>query len=481
MEQIYNYINGEAVGPADNDWLDVWEPATGKTYAQAPDSTASDLAAAVDAAQAAFPEWSATPAAQRARVLNRLADLVEQQAGELARAESIDTGKPLQLATSVDIPRVSANLRFYAGAAEHFASEAHAMEIGAINYTLREPLGVVGCISPWNLPLYLLSWKIAPALAAGNTVIAKPSELTPMTAYLFGRLMSQAELPPGVLNILHGYGGKIGQQLVEHPAAAAISFTGGTHTGAQIAATTAGSFKTLSLEMGGKTPTLVFADCDWERTLAGTVRAAFTNQGEVCLCGSRILVERAIYDDFCREFIARTKELVVADPLIAGGDQGALISEAHMDKVLGCIARARKEGGEILCGGNRARLGGRCSDGWFVEPTVIEGLNMDCSTNQDEIFGPVVTVMPFDDETDALAMSNQSAYGLAASVWSGDIDRCLRVARGLQAGLVWVNTWMVRDLRTPMGGMKQSGLGREGGFDSMRFFTETKNVCVKYD
>ncbi|MBT8137224.1 MAG: aldehyde dehydrogenase [Gammaproteobacteria bacterium] len=480
MEKIYNYINGEVSSPAADDWLDVFEPATGNTYAQAPDSGDTDLDAALAAAQAAFPDWSATPGAQRGLLLNKLADLVEQRADEFAEAESIDTGKPLHMASTVDIPRVSANLRFYAGAAEHFATEAHPMEQGAINYTLRAPLGVIGCISPWNLPLYLLSWKIAPALAAGNTVVAKPSELTPMTAYLFSRLLNLADFPPGVLNIVHGYGAGIGQLLVEAPQIAAISFTGGTRTGEQIQRTTAGSFKKLSLEMGGKNPTLVFADCDWDQTMAGALRAAFTNQGEVCLCGSRILVERSIYDRFRDEFVQRAARLKVGDPNDPATEQGALISQAHMEKVLGCIEQARREGGEILCGGEPVAVPGRCADGWFVAPTVVDGLGPACATNQEEIFGPVTTLQAFDSEDEAVALANQTSYGLAASIWSSDVGRCLRLARHIEAGLIWVNTWMVRDLRTPMGGMKQSGMGREGGFESMRFFTEPKNVCIQY-
>ncbi len=481
MEKIYNYIDGTVQSTGGSDWFDVYEPATGKVYAQAAESSPDDLDAAVEAARGAFDDWAATPAADRARVLNRLADLVEERTEDFAEAESIDTGKPLSLARNVDVPRVAANLRFYAGAAEHFASESHAMESGAINYTLRQPLGVVGCISPWNLPLYLLSWKIAPALAAGNTVIAKPSELTPMTAYLFSRLFSRAGLPPGVVNVLHGTGAGIGQQIVDHPAIAAISFTGGTRTGETIARSTAGRFKKLSLELGGKNPNIVFADCDVERALDGAVRAGFTNQGEICLCGSRLLVQSGIYDEFREGLVSRVRALQVGDPNDAATDQGALISEAHLEKVLGYLGLAREEGGEILCGGEQVRPDGRCADGWFVAPAVIEGLSAGCRTNQEEIFGPVVSLMPFDDEDEAVALANQSRFGLAASIWSRDIERCLRVAKHVEAGLVWVNTWMVRDLRTPMGGVKQSGMGREGGFESMRFFTEPKNVCVRYD
>ncbi len=480
MEQIYNYIDGTVIDSKAS--LEVFEPATGEVYASAPESSESDLDQAIEAAGGAFDAWRRTPGAARGRVLARLADLLEQRAEDFALAETTDTGKPLSLANKLDIPRAVANLRFFAGAAEHFASEAHTMEQGAINYTLRQPLGVVGCISPWNLPLYLFTWKIAPALAAGNTVIAKPSELTPMTAYLFSRLATPAGVPDGVLNVLHGSGGKIGQALVEHPGVSAISFTGGTATGERIAAATAGSFKKLSLEMGGKNPTVVFADCDWDRMLSDTLRAAFSNQGEICLCGSRILVERSVYDRFRSEFVERVRRLTVGDPLDSATDQGALISEAHMKKVLRHIeAAVRDDDGEILTGGRRERLEGRCADGWFVQPTVIDGVAAHCPTNREEIFGPVVTLLPFEDEAEAIELANATDYGLATSIWSADIGRCLRVAAAIDAGLVWVNTWMMRDLRTPMGGMKRSGLGREGGFEAMRFFTEAKNVCVRYE
>ncbi len=479
MELIYNYIDGKTSAADGERWLDNVDPATGQVYSRLPDSSAADLEAALAAARSARRAWREMSAEARAAMLNKLADLVEENAAELARAESIDTGKPLALAQQLDIPRVAANLRFYAGAATQFFSEAHAMGSTAINYTLREPVGIVACISPWNLPLYLFTWKIAPALAAGNCVIAKPSEITPMTAYLFSRLLNRAGLPPGVLNVLHGRGAHIGRRLVEHPEVTAISFTGGTETGADIAKRTAGAFKKLSLELGGKNPTLVFADADLEQALEGTLRAAFSNQGQICLCGSRILVARSIYADFRDALVARARQLVVGDPLESATDQGAVVSAAHFEKIMRAIRIARDEGGKVLCGGQRVELEGRCAEGWFIEPTIIEGLGPDCATNQDEIFGPVVTLIPFDDEAEAIAAANATRYGLAASLWSRDISRCHRVAASLQAGIIWVNCWMLRDLRTPMGGYKHSGLGREGGFEALRFFTETKNVCVR--
>ncbi|HET6725742.1 MAG TPA: aldehyde dehydrogenase [Gammaproteobacteria bacterium] len=484
MKTFKNYIAGKQQSPANDGWLDVFEPATGVIYARVADSDDADLTAAVAAAESAFPNWSALPAAERARWLNRLADCVEAQHDTLVRAESIDNGKPVSLAARVDIPRAAANLRFFAGAATQFASESHATGLGengnAINYTLRQPHGVVACISPWNLPLYLFTWKIAPALAAGNCVVAKPSEVTPATAALFGQLCEEAGLPPGVLNIVHGHGAGIGQALVEHPKINTISFTGGTATGANIARTAAPMFKKLSLELGGKNPTLIFADCDFEAALDGALKAAFSNQGEICLCGSRILIEDSLYDRFRDAFVARAQALKVGDPLESGVDLGAVVSEPHMNKILAAIQVAGEEGGRILAGGNRKRLDGRCAGGWFIEPTVIEGLGPDCQTNHNEIFGPVVTLAPFSSEEEAVACANSVRYGLAASLWSRDVSRCHRVADKLDAGLIWINCWMLRDLRVPMGGMKQSGTGREGGFEAMRFFTEAKNVCIKY-
>ena len=481
MQKLANYINGELLPAASGGWLDNFEPATGTAYARIPDSHKTDMDNAVAAAKGAFPGWSTTPSEIRSQWLLKLAALVERDLERLARAESIDSGKPLALARRLDIPRAVANLRFFAAAATQFASESHAMESGAINYTLRSPLGAVGCISPWNLPLYLFTWKIAPALAAGNCVVAKPSEITPMTAYLFSELCVEAGLPPGVFNVVHGLGPKVGTLLVEHPDIKAISFTGGTRTGADIASRAAPKFKKLSLELGGKNPTLVFADCDFDTAVAESVRAAFSNQGEICLCGSRIFIERSIYDRFRDAFVTRVKALRQGDPLEEATDQGALVSEPHMQKVLGYIDLAQQEGGRILCGGKRAHLTGRCKEGWFIEPTVIENLPADCRVNQEEIFGPVVTLIPFDNEDQAVAWANGTPYGLAASLWSRDVSRCHRIAARLEAGLIWVNCWMLRDLRVPMGGVKQSGTGREGGWEAMRFFTEARNVCIKYE
>lgn len=479
MERILNYINGKLCEPPAGKYLENVNPAEGSVYGILPDSDAEDVKQAVEAAKSAFPLWSAVPLSKRSAILLAIADLIDRDLDKLALAESIDQGKPLKLAKAVDIPRASANIRFYATASMHTSSESHLMEGEAINYTTRTPIGVAGCISPWNLPLYLFTWKIAPALAAGCTVVAKPSELTPMTAYLFSKLCIEAGLPPGVLNIIHGLGAKVGQAIVEHPEVRAISFTGGTVTGKTIAATAAPMFKKLSLELGGKNPNLIFADCDFEQAVSTSINSSFSNQGEICLCGSRILVERSLYQKFVDEFVKRTEELTVGDPLDEKTRVGALVSEGHMNKVLSYIDLAKREGGQILCGGKRITLSGRCANGYFVEPTVIVGLDQNCRTNQEEIFGPVVTIMPFDTEEEVIDYANSNAYGLSATIWTENLKRAHRVAHQVKSGIIWVNCWLLRDLRTPFGGMKQSGVGREGGWEALRFFTEAKNVCVK--
>jgi aminomuconate-semialdehyde/2-hydroxymuconate-6-semialdehyde dehydrogenase len=479
MQKIQNYINGELIEPLSKQYLDNTNPAEGKIYSLIPDSDQQDVALAVQAANTAFSSWSVMPVEKRSAILQRIADLINRDIEQLALAESIDQGKPVKLARSMDIPRAAANMNFYASGAIHFATEAHITDTQAINYTLRNPIGVAGCISPWNLPLYLFTWKIAPALAAGCTVVAKPSELTPMTAYLFSQLCIEAGLPKGVLNIVHGLGSKAGQAIVDHTNVSVISFTGGTVTGKRIASTAAPMFKKLSLELGGKNPNIVFADCDFEQALSTSINSSFTNQGEICLCGSRIFVEQNIYDQFVAEFVKRTKALVIGDPLDDNTNLGALVSEAHLNKVLSYIELAKQEGGKILTGGNRIRLTGRCADGFFIEPTVITGLDHQCRTNQEEIFGPVVTITPFSKEEEVVAYANSTDYGLSATIWTENLKRAHRVSAQIKSGIVWVNCWLLRDLRTPFGGMKQSGVGREGGWDAMRFFTEVKNVCIR--
>jgi aminomuconate-semialdehyde/2-hydroxymuconate-6-semialdehyde dehydrogenase len=477
MEKISNYINGELVSPVSGNYLDNINPAEGKVYSLIPDSDAEDVNLAVSAASDAFHYWSNLSPEKRSAFLLKIADLIDRDLHALALAESIDNGKPVSLATTMDIPRASANLRFYATAAIHFASEAHITGSDAVNYTLHKPMGVAGCISPWNLPLYLFTWKISPALAAGCTVVAKPSELAPMTAFLFSKLCIEAGLPKGVLNIIHGLGSKAGQAIVEHPNVKAISFTGGTVTGKKIASTAAPIFKKLSLELGGKNPNIIFADCDFERALETSILSSFSNQGEICLCGSRIFVERSLYETFLDAFIKKTKALVVGDPLNPGTQVGALINEAHLNKVLSYIALAKQEGGTIVTGGEQMKVLGK--NGYYLSPAVITGLSSSCRTNQEEIFGPVVTIMPFDTEQEVIDFANNTTYGLAATLWTENLKKAHRVSAEIKSGIIWVNCWLFRDLRTPFGGMKQSGIGREGGWEALNFFMDTKNVCIK--
>ena len=478
MERILNYINGNLVEPKHQKYIDNFQPATGKIYSLIPDSQAEDIQFAVDSATAAFPKWAATKAEQRAKIMMRIASLIERDMELFVQAESKDNGKPVSLARLVDIPRAISNLEFFATEILQFSSESHAME-DAINYTLRQPIGVVGCISPWNLPLYLFTWKIAPALAAGNCVIAKPSEVTPMTAFMLSKLCIEAGLPAGVLNIVHGLGAVAGKAIVAHPEIKAISFTGGTKTGAEIAATAAPMFKKLSLELGGKNPNIIFEDCDFELMLKTTVLSSFSNQGEICLCGSRIFVERPIYEKFKLAFLEKVKLLRLGNPIDEKTQQGAIVSKGHMEKILSYIELATQEGGIVLCGGVKVELGGDLLGGWFIAPTVIEGLAHDCRTNQEEIFGPVVTIMPFDTEDEVVLMANSTVFGLAATIWTQNLNRAHRMGANIQSAIIWINCWLHRDLRTPFGGMKGSGVGREGGFEGLRFFTEAKNICIK--
>ena len=478
---LENFIGGNFIGPLSGEFLDGINPATAEIYYQVPNSNKKDISVAVSAAQKAFAEWSNTAVEKRFSILNKIADLIDEHEDELALAETNDNGKPLWLSKAVDIKRASDNFRFFATGIMHFASESHfTNEKNAINYTLRQPIGVVGCISPWNLPLYLFTWKIAPALAAGNCVIAKPSEVTPVTAFLLGKICKIAGLPDGVLNIVHGDGPNCGEAIIKHPDIKAISFTGSTRAGEHIASIAAPMFKKLSLEMGGKNPTIIFADCDWTKLFQEIIRSSFGNQGQICLCGSRILVEKKAYGEFKKHFVDITKKQLVGDPLNENSKQGAIVSKVHFEKIMNCIKIAKEEGGSILCGGNAVKLEGRCANGYFIEPTIIEGLNQNCKTNQEEIFGPVVTIQPFETEEEALQLANATNYGLAASIWTQDISKANRMAAKVQSGIIWINCWLLRDLRTPFGGMKNSGVGREGGWEALKFFTEAKNVCVQF-
>jgi aminomuconate-semialdehyde/2-hydroxymuconate-6-semialdehyde dehydrogenase len=480
MKILSNYLNGQLVPPQGGNYLDSINPATGQVHAQVPDSDEADVALAYEAARKAFPAWSELPIQERAAWLEKIAQGIEARLEELARAESDDNGKPLSLARRVDIPRARDNFRFFSQAITQFHSETYDMGPQGFNYTLRQPIGVAGLISPWNLPLYLFTWKIAPALAAGNTAVAKPSEVTPLTGYLLSEICQEIGLPPGVLNIVHGTGPAVGEAIVKHPGIGMISFTGSTKVGQRIAQVAAPMFKKLSLEMGGKNATLIFADADYDQALNTSLRASFTNQGQICLCGSRILVEDSIYERYVADLVEKVQALKVGDPLADDTEVGAIVSQAQWEKDQHYLEIAVQEGGTIRCGGKvPAAPNERCAGGYFLEPTIITGLGPNCRVNQEEIFGPVVTILPFSSEEEALQIANGTPYGLSASLWTTQLQRAHRVAARLETGIVWVNSWMVRDLRTPFGGVKQSGIGREGGMEALRFFTEPKNVFIQ--
>jgi aminomuconate-semialdehyde/2-hydroxymuconate-6-semialdehyde dehydrogenase len=479
MEVLSNFIAGSFQPAASGQTIDDMSSVTGERLCTIPRSDAQDVDDAVIAAKAALQgDWGQSTVAERADLLEAIADVIESRLEELAALESRDTGKPFRLAATVDIPRAISNFRFFASAVRQHSDGFQEMA-GALNYTLRRPCGVVGLITPWNLPLYLLSWKTAPALAMGNSIVAKPSEITPMSATVLAEILHEVGLPAGVFNLVHGLGPEVGQAIVEHPGVSAISFTGGTQTGAIVGATASQRFKKLSLELGGKNPTVVFADCDMDLTIEGAARAAFANQGQVCLCGSRLLVEQSIYAEFMARFVARVEQMKVGDPADPDTDMGAVISLAHRDKVEGYLTLAAEEGGIVLTGGTRPDLPAPLDRGAFITPAVIDGLTQECRTVQEEIFGPVVTAQPFADEDEAIALANGVQFGLAASVWTRDLSRAHRVSAALDVGMVWVNTWLLRDLRVPFGGVKASGVGREGGDLSLHFFSEAKNVCVK--
>lgn len=479
MKRILNFIGGRFVEPSTARFLDSHNPATGEVHLAVADSGSDDVNAAVRAARAAFPAWSETAPGERARVLYKIADLVDARQAELAEAESADQGKPVWLATAMDIPRVAHNFRFFAGALLHARDHAMRSDSGALNYVARKPVGVAGLISPWNLPLYLLTWKIAPAIAFGNTCVAKPSEFTSHTAFLLGEILRDAGLPNGVVNIVFGTGPQAGASLVAHPDVPLVSFTGGTATGRAIAQVAAPMFKKISLELGGKNPSLVFDDADLDLAVDGIVRSSFLNQGEICLCGSRIYVQRSIFEKFKSELLAKVRALKIGDPRDKATFIGPLVSREHLEKVESFLRLAHEERGvEILSGGRRAPMSGPLAKGYFIEPTVLTGVAHESRLQQEEIFAPVVTLTPFDSESEVIARANGTKYGLSATIWTQSLSRAHAVADRLEAGTVWVNTWMMRDLRAPFGGVKASGVGREGQDESREFFTEAKTICI---
>lgn len=480
MQKLKNYINGVLLEPKSNVYIDNYNPATGKVYSLIPNSGEKDVQLAIDAAKEAFNSWSILKNTERAEWLEKISNGIANRLEELAEAESKDNGKPQWLAKSVDIPRARDNFKFYATAIRHYASESHQTSENVINYTLRKPIGVAACISPWNLPLYLFSWKIAPALAAGNTVVAKPSEITPMTAYLLSEICVEIGLPRGVLNIVHGLGKDTGNHLISNDGIDMVSFTGGTETGKHISRIVAPKFKKMSLELGGKNPNIIFDDCNFEKALQTTLNSSFANQGQICLCGSRILVQNGIYTKFKEAFVEAVDKIKVGPPKDDNSRLGAIVSKPHYDKIWSYIELAKEEGGTILSGGEKVFIDGEYKDGWFIRPTIIEGLNQQCRTNQEEIFGPVVTIQPFDTKEEAIALANSTGYGLAATVWTENLSTAHYMANHIHSGIVWVNCWLLRDLRTPFGGVKNSGVGREGGWEALHFFTEPKNVCIKF-
>lgn len=480
MNNIVNFINGEYIEPLENKYIDNYNPAFGEIYSKVADSNSKDLELAFKSAKEAFKIWSNTTTQVRAEYLYKIADILESKIDEFALAESIDQGKPVSLAKSMDITRSIHNFRFFAGAILHNEETSNQFNNNFLNYTSRKPLGVVGLISPWNLPLYLLTWKIAPAIACGNTVICKPSEFTSMTAYMLGDVLNKAGLPKGVCNILMGTGANIGKEIVSHSKIPAISFTGGTATGKIISSITAPYFKKLSLELGGKNPNIIFDDVNLDECVNTTIRSSFLNQGEICLCGSRVFVQDKIYDEFLDKFLESTKKLIIGDPLDSKTNIGAIVSEQHLSKIKSYIALVEKENNKILYGVSRPILENKFSKGYFINPTIIETYNNKCQIMQEEIFGPVVTITKFKEESEVIDMANDIDYGLSATIWTENLSKAHRVSNSLDCGTVWVNNWMTRDLRVPFGGVKNSGIGREGGKYSIDFYTEVKNICIKF-
>ncbi len=474
---IKNYINGQLVPPFSGEYLDNINPTTGEVYSFVPDSGEQDIEKAIEAAKKAFKDWSKCDVKIRFRLLSRLADILEQNAEAFAMAEAIDTGKSIVHSRTMDVPKAQSNIRFFANAITQFSSEAFNKEGEMMNYTLNKPIGVVACMTPWNAPLQFLTWKIAPALAVGNCVIAKPSELAPMTTYMFSKACIEAGLPPGVFNIVHG---KVGQKLLESPEIKAVTFTGGSKNGELVAQIAAKTFKKTLLELSGKNAAIIFEDCDFDKAIVGTLQSSFYHQGQKSVSTSRILIERSIYEKFRDEFVKRTQFMKIGDPLTPLTNIGPVISNMHLEKIKSYISLAIMEGGTILCGGEVAELSGKFENGYFIKPTVISNLSPNTRVNQEEIFGPVVSLIPFESEKEAIEINNETDYGLSATIWTENIKKAHRVAENLEVGIVWINTWLERDLRTPYGGVKNSGVGIKGGYEDLKFFTNTKNVCVKY-
>ena len=476
MIKVENYVNGNFVSTEET--IEDTNPATGKIIANIPRSKPDDVQKAVLAADNAREYWSNLNLEDRRVWLKKIADALESRAEEIAKLESLDTGKPIKLARAVDALRSVANFRFFAEFSKDFVGETFEMD-DATNHVIYKPAGVAGLITPWNLPLYLLSWKIAPAIVMGNTVVAKPSELTPLTANLLAEVIHEIGLPQGVVNIVHGLGHEAGQTIVSHPKVNLISFTGGTITGKKVAETAAPMFKKLSLELGGKNATIVLDDVNIDSAIPEIARSGFLNQGQVCLCGSRILISHKIWDEFVEKFVTYIEGMKVGDPSSDDSDLGALVSFSHRDKVESYIHLAQREGGEILCGGKIPNLEPPFDKGAFLEPTVVSNLDYQSRTSNEEIFGPVVTLHQFKTDDEAIEMANCTDYGLAGSVWTSDSTRGKELAEKIETGMVWVNTWLHRDLRVPFGGVKDSGIGTEGGRWSLSFFSQPVNICVK--
>ena len=476
MILVRNYVNGIFVDSKET--IEDINPATSEVIATIPRSNLNDVNEAVLAADKARDNWSSLSLAERRKWLEKIANALEARSEEIAKLESLDTGKPIKIARAVDASRSVANFRFFAEFSKDFHEQKFLME-DATNHVIFKPVGIAGLITPWNLPLYLLSWKIAPAIVMGNTVVAKPSELTPLTANLLAEVFDEVGLPAGVVNIVHGFGHETGQAIVSHPLVNLISFTGGTITGKKVAETAAPMFKKLSLELGGKNATIVLDDVNLDSAIPEIARSGFLNQGQVCLCGSRILVSDKIWDDFLEKFIEHVSNMKVGNPSSDDSDLGALVSLSHRDKVESYIHLAEREGGEILYGGKRPSLESPFDEGSFLEPTIVSNLDYQSRTATEEIFGPVVTLHKFEKDEDAVEMANCTEYGLAGSVWTSDSARGRSLAEKIETGMVWINTWLHRDLRVPFGGVKNSGVGTEGGRWSLSFFSQPVNICVK--